>query len=58
MILANWKTTAAGLCAALVQILPIFGVPAGVAAAISTIAIFILGLVAKDNNVTGGTIKQ
>lgn len=58
MTMINWKTSLAGLCAALAQILPAFGVPDNVAVAISTIAVFALGLVAKDSNVTGGSVKQ
>jgi len=54
----NWKTTASGVVAALGQVLPLFGVPANVGAAISTIGLFLIGLFAKDSNVTGGTVKQ
>jgi len=49
----NWKTTSSGVLAAIGQILPLFGVPAEIGAAVSTIALFLLGLFAKDLNVTG-----
>jgi hypothetical protein len=54
----NWKTTASGVLAALGQVLPFFGVPSEVAVAISTLGLFLIGLFAKDSNVTGGTVKQ
>jgi hypothetical protein len=54
----NWKTTLSGLLAAVGQILPLFGAPAEVGTAISTIALFLIGLFAKDFNVSGGTIRQ
>jgi len=54
----NWKTTVAGLLAAAGQILSIFGVPVEVGSAVSVIGLFILGLVSKDSNVTGGTVNQ
>ena len=54
----NWKTTVAGLLAAVGQILSIFGVPVEVGSAVSVIGLFILGLVSKDSNVTGGTVNQ
>lgn len=54
----NWKTTVAGIIAALGPILGVIGLPTEVAAAVTTLGLFILGIFAKDNNVTGGTIKQ
>ena len=54
----NWKTTLAGLLAAAGQILGIFGVPVEVGNAVSVIGLFILGIFAKDKNVTGGTVNQ
>jgi len=54
----NWKTTAAGLFGAAGQVLPFFGVPAEVGQAISVIGLFLIGLFAKDSNVTGGTVSQ
>ena len=54
----NWKTTASGVAAAVGQILPLFGIPAEVGMAISSIALFLIGLFAKDSNVTGGTVRQ
>jgi hypothetical protein len=60
----NWKTTASGALAALPQliglILPIFGVnvPPEILTATSTLGLFLIGLFAKDRNVTGGTVNQ
>lgn len=54
----NWKTTLTGILAAAGQILGFFGVPAEVGNAISVIGLFLLGLFAKDSNVTGGTVNQ
>ncbi len=54
----NWKTTAAGVLSAVGQLLPLFGVPTSVGTAVSTIGLFLIGLVAKDSNVTGGTVQQ
>lgn len=54
----NWKTTLAGVFSIAAQVLPLFGVPAEVGAAITTIAIFAIGFFAKDSNVTGGTVSQ
>ena len=54
----NWKTTVTGLLAASGQILSLFGVPAEVGSAVSVIGLFLLGLFAKDGNVTGGTVSQ
>jgi len=54
----NWKTSLAGVIAAMGPILLAIGVPQEVGAAITTIGLFLLGLFAKDRNVTGGTIQQ
>lgn len=57
----NWKTTASGVIAALPQIAILFGiggVPVEVWNGISAIGLFLIGLLAKDNNVTGGTVNQ
>jgi len=54
----NWKTTAAGILSATGQLLPLLGVPVEVGTAVSTIGLFLIGLAAKDSNVTGGTVKQ
>lgn len=54
----SWKTTLSGVLAAVGQILPLFGVPAEIGTAVSTIALFLIGLFAKDSNVTGGTVRQ
>ena len=49
----NYKTTLSGILAAGGQVLPLFGVPPAVGTAITTVALFLLGLFAKDLNVTG-----
>jgi len=52
----NWKTTASGVVAALPQFAIMFGisgVPTEVWNGISAIGLFLIGLLAKDNNVTG-----
>lgn len=54
----NWKTTVSGLLAAAGQILSIFGVPVEVGQAVSVVGLFLVGLFAKDSNVTGGTKVQ
>lgn len=54
----NWKTTASGILAAAGQLLPILGIPAEIGAAVTTLALFLIGLFAKDNNVTGGSVRQ
>jgi hypothetical protein len=54
----NWKTTLSGLLAAAGQILSIFGVPVEVGQAVSVVGLFLVGLFAKDSNVTGGTKAQ
>jgi hypothetical protein len=57
----NWKTTVSGIIAALPQfaiLLGVQGVPPEVWNGISAIGIFILGLIAKDLNVTGGNVNQ
>jgi hypothetical protein len=54
----NWKTTASGVLAAIGQVLPYFGFPQEVSQAVSVIGLFLIGLFAKDSNVTGGTVVQ
>jgi len=54
----NWKTTASGVLAALGMIFPLFGIPAEVGNAVSTLGLFLIGLFAKDSNVTGGSVSQ
>lgn len=54
----NWKTTASGILAALGMIFPLLGIPAEVGNAVSTLGLFLIGLFAKDNNVTGGSVSQ
>ena len=60
MNLKNWKTTVSGLLAALPQIVGLFGlpIPPAVLNGISAIGLFLIGLFAKDSNVTGGTVNQ
>jgi hypothetical protein len=54
----NWKTTLSGALSASGAILPLFGVPAEIGQAVSVLGLFLIGLFAKDSNVTGGTISQ
>jgi len=54
----NWKTTLSGALSASGIILPLVGVPAGVGQAVSVLGLFLIGLFAKDSNVTGGTVSQ
>lgn len=56
--MTNWKTTLSGILAAAGQLLPLLGVAQPVAGAVSIIGLALLGLLAKDHNVTGGTINQ
>lgn len=54
----NWKTTSTGVVAGLGQLFPLLGLPAELGQAVSVIGLFLMGLFAKDNNVTGGPVKQ
>ncbi|MBW7956543.1 MAG: hypothetical protein H3C68_01505 [Deltaproteobacteria bacterium] len=54
----NWKTTLSGVLAGAGQFLPFFGVPVEVGHAVSTLGLFLIGLFAKDMNVTGGKVLQ
>lgn len=54
----NWKTTVSGILGALGTILPMFGIQAEVGQAISVLGIALMGLFAKDSNVTGGAVNQ
>lgn len=54
----NWKTTLSGIIASMGQVLPIFGVPLEVGQAVSILGLFLLGIFAKDSNVTGGSVRQ
>lgn len=49
----NWKTTLAGVLSALGPVLLALGIPKEVAAAVSTVGLFLLGYFAKDFSVTG-----
>jgi hypothetical protein len=52
----NWKTTLAGIGAiAAGTLLPVVGVPAAICTAVAAFCTGILGLAAKDHDVTGGT---
>lgn len=51
----NWKTTASGVVSALGLLFPAIGLPQEVGQAVSVIGLFLIGLFAKDSNVTGGT---
>lgn len=60
-LLANWKTSLAGLIALVIQIGPLVApkyITPAVANTISVIAGALGLIVAKDKNVTGGTVKQ
>lgn len=52
----NWKTSAAGILAAIGQLLPIFGVEPEVCNAVSVLGLALLGWFCKDRNVTGGNV--
>ncbi len=49
----NWKTTVSGILGGLGVLFPMLGLPAEVGQAISIIGIFLMGVFAKDHNVTG-----
>lgn len=60
-IAANWKTTLAGIVALVIQIGPILWptvITPAIANTISTIAVSLGVVAAKDGNVTGGTTTQ
>jgi hypothetical protein len=60
-LLANWKTTLAGVIALVIQIGPVLWptvITPAVANTISVISASIGVVVAKDGNVTGGTTTQ
>lgn len=54
----NWKTTASGALGALGILFPAIGLPTELGQAVSVIGLFLMGLFAKDSNVTGGTVNQ
>lgn len=54
----NWKTTVSGLLSGCGQLFPLFGLPAEVGQAVSVLGLFLMGLFAKDSNVTGGSVQQ
>jgi hypothetical protein len=54
----NWKTTLAGLLGACGQLFGILGLPVEIGNAVSVIGLALLGLFAKDMNVSGGKVQQ
>jgi uncharacterized membrane protein len=56
----NWKTTLGAVLYIAMQIAKAFGVemPVGLDASLAALSVGAIGLFAKDNNVTGGTVKQ
>ena len=56
----NWKTTLFGVITAIPVLLHLFGlvIPPDIAAILTAIGGLGLGVTAKDNNVTGGTVQQ
>jgi len=56
----NWKTTLAGLLTGLPNILTILGIgiPVPVVQVLTGLGALLLGIFAKDFNVTGGSVKQ
>lgn len=55
---SNWKTTVTGVVtAAAVLIKSIFNIEIPTEAIIA-VGVFLIGIFAKDNNVTGGTVQQ
>lgn len=55
-MLTNWKTTLLGILAGAAQIVPAFGHfgKASIPQVITGVSTFLLGLFAKDHDVTGG----
>ena len=49
----NWKTTCSGILGACGVLFPVLGLPVEIGNAVATLGIFLIGLFAKDNNVTG-----
>lgn len=49
----NWKTTLSGVLSALGPVLLALGMPKEVAAAVTTVGLFLLGYFAKDFSITG-----
>ena len=58
--MVNWKTSVGALITLLAGFLPVVGVTISpeVQAALMSVGGFIVGLFAKDHNVTGGTTRQ
>jgi len=58
--MVNWKTTLGAFVTLLAGILPLLGlqITGEVQAALITVGVFIIGIFAKDSNVTGGTKQQ
>ena len=59
-MLSNWKTTVTGIVLAALQIVPQFGHIGSLTIRdwLTAIGTITLGALAKDHNVTGGTIQQ
>jgi uncharacterized membrane protein HdeD (DUF308 family) len=58
-MLLNWFTSLFGGVAGVAQVIEgLTSVPKNWALVVSGLATIILGLTAKDSNVTGGTVKQ
>ena len=57
---SNKATTIPGVVAGIANILPLFGVPVppGIVDGITVVAVVLIGLFAKQQNVTGGTKQQ
>lgn len=54
----NWKTTVSGVLSAAGMIFPALGLPAELGQAVTVIGLFLIGIFAKDANVTGGSVQQ
>ena len=54
-VIKNWKTSVPAVITGIVNVLPFFGVaiPQPVVVGITTVAIFFIGIFAKDGNISG-----
>lgn len=57
---SNKATTIPGIIAGLANVLPLFGVPVppGIVDGITVVAVVLIGLLSKAQNVTGGSVRQ
>ena len=57
---SNKATTIPGVVAGIANILPLFGIPIppGIVDGITVLAVVVIGLFAKQQNVTGGSKQQ